>query len=307
MPKRTLCRWRKAAGTRPLKPGRPPYSAEVLRKARLELTQAMRFLGWETGWKTIRRHLPEMPTWLIQKMLSQIKLEYRRRKRRHQEKHRTSIKVLVKHALLTQDGTHTGRVRGRGASAEVTKDVGTLKTKASGSGRPLTAKEVVGGFKRLKKKRRLPLVWASDNFSPYIAEITEKFLRENQVVHLKSRAHTPQDNPWAEQAIGEGKAEAELGRGRRLGSARRGVRLLQKAYTKINRRPRASKGGRSANELDRVMPHWRTRISRPVFYAAVQRAINKATKGLNGRKARTAERKAIFGVLKRFKLIRVLV
>ncbi len=78
--------------------------------------------------------------------------------------------------------------------------------------------------------------------------------------------------------------------------------LLQAAYTRINRRPRATRGGLSANELEATLPHWRGRVARSRFYKTAKGLIRKETAGKMGRKARTAERRAIFRALARFGL-----
>ena len=269
------------------------------------MIHTLKFLGWDCGWRTIQGFLPQIPTRLIQKMLSQLKLEYRRRKRRHREKLRVRVVVLAKGALLGQDSAFTGRVRGRGASVEVTKDAATLKARAFGTGRPATAKDVLREFKRLKKVGRLPLAWGTDNASIFTAGTVQCFLRRNKVVHLRSRPRTPEDNGRTEQAIGEGRAESGLDRKRRLRSEKWGVTLFRRAFTKINRRPRGSKNWLSANELEKVLPRWQSMVSRRRFYGAVQKAVEKAKRRLKGRATRTAERKAIFRVMARFKLAKV--
>jgi transposase InsO family protein len=259
----------KAAKPAQRRAGRPPYSPAQKKQARRELNRALKILGWGCGWRTLKGHLPSIPTWLLQRMLSQLKLEFRRRRRKHRERHRTSVIILAREAMLAQDSTHTGRVRGRGACAEVTKDAATTKGKAYGDGKAWTAKDVVVRLKRLKASGHLPLVWSTDNAPIYTAKVVKDFLAKNRVIHFLSRPHTPQDNGRVEQLIGESKTDAGLGRGRRM----RGI-----------------------------LPHWRGKVSRAAFYKAATAAIRRATAGLKGREARTAQRKAILKALTRFKL-----
>ena len=66
--------------------------------------------------------------------------------------------------------------------------------------------------------------------------------------------------------------------------------------------PRASRGGRTANELDRELPHWRNMVSRHQFFRETRKEIRDRTKGPTGRALRRETREAIFRVLCRFGL-----
>ncbi len=170
MSKRTICRWRKAAGSKPPSPGRPPYRREELKRARRDLTRAIEVLGWKCGWRTFSQYLPDLPTWLIQRMLAQLKLEYRRRIRKHRQRNRKSVTILARGAMLAQDSAHLGRARAKASVGEVAKDCASLKTRAFGPGRPLKAADVVRQLKRLKARGRLPLVWSTDNAKIYTCD-----------------------------------------------------------------------------------------------------------------------------------------
>ena len=305
MPRKTAYRWLKAAGTRPRRPGRPPYSQGEKCRARKALLKAMERLGWTAGWRTMQLYLPRIKTKLLQRMLSDLKLEYRRRKRRHRLAHRKSVIVLAKNAVLFQDSTHTGRFRGIPVSGEVVKDAATLKSGALGDGKPVTARQVLAQFKKRKAEGKKPLVWGTDCNPVYDAFPVRMYMAREKVIHLRSRPYLPQDNGAIERAIGEAKPIHGLGRGRKLAGLERGVELLKDAFAKTNRRPRQTRCGHSANKLARILPGWRARVARKVFYEASRAEIAKATKGLRGRKGRTAERIAIFKTLVRYGLAKI--
>jgi hypothetical protein len=125
-----------------------------------------------------------------------------------------------------------------------------------------------------------------------------------KVIHLFSRPHTPQHNPWVERGIGEGKALAELNADVNLQSRAAGVQRLNDALQTLNNHwPRQSRGGLTAAQLEKKLPQWNKLVSRDEFYAAADAAIQEAVTEANGRKVRQATREAIFRTLERFGLI----
>ena len=240
---------------------------------------------------------------LIHAGLRLIKRWYRRRERNRAKEGRVSIKVQCQGVLLAQDSTHLGTARKRKVWAEVLKDAATLKAAVAGNGKPITASAMISILEGLKADHKLPLVLATDNGTAYKDGSVAAWLKENQVVHLKSRTHTPTDNARAERVIGEAKLLAELGRGKALSSAEHGLFSLTKAVCRLNQRPRLSRQGKSANELTQTTPGWYTRVRRSTFYHWAMSAVSSAVKNLEGRSARAAEREAIFRTLEWFGLI----
>jgi transposase InsO family protein len=202
-----------------------------------------------------------------------------------------------------QDTAHVGNTRRRRSWAEVRKDLGTLKSRALGDGKPVTGLAVLRQLREDKAKGKLPLVLLTDNARAYKCLAVQDWLQVHQVIHLLSRPRTPTDNGAVERAIGEGKAVQGLGKGVRLRSLTDGPRFLDMALQALNKGwPRASRGKRTGNQLERELPHWRPLTSRRRFYRETKKEIKVRTAGLAGRALRQATRETILMALCRFGL-----
>jgi len=240
---------------------------------------------------------------LINHVLRILKAEHRAREDARRRKFRVQLRVTVKHAVVGQDSTHVGNTRRQRSWAEVRKDLGTLKGRALGDGKPLTGLVMLRQLRAAKARDRLPLVLLTDNARAYKCRAVQEWLKVHQVIHLASRPRTPTDNGAVERSIGEGKAVRGLGKGVRLRSRANGPRYLDMALQALNKGwPRASRGGRTANQLERELPHWRTLVSRRRFYRETRKEIRRRTEGLAGRALRHATREAIFKMLCRYGL-----
>ena len=298
---RTLQRWKRTP--RPPRRGRPPHPKALKAKTRRQLKSLIRELGWGLGRQTAWDRLPHLPLRLINHVLRILKAEHRAREDARRRKARVQLRVKARSAVLGQDSTHVGNTRRRRSWAEAQKDLATLKGKAVGDGKPVTGLAMLGHLRKLKAKGRLPLVLVTDNARAYTCWAVQAWLLQHQVIHLASRPRTPTDNAAVERAIGEAKAVRGLGAGVRLRSRADGPRYLDQAMQALNKGwPRASRGGRTANELDRELPHWRSRVSRRRFFRETRKEIRERTKDLAGRALRRETREAIFGVLCRFGL-----
>jgi len=177
--------------------------------------------------------------------------------------------VVCSHAVWCQDATHLGRLTNRKAvEAEVVKDRGSLQTLGLSVGPSATADDVVLLLKTLKgKKGGLPLVLQTDNGSAYCSKQVGRLLAREKVVHLRSKVRQPTDNGAAERGIGELKAEAGLGCGKRIEHSHQAGLLLVSAAQKLNsNRLRGSKGYRTANQMAKTLPSWYNRVTRDRFY-----------------------------------------
>ena len=236
-------------------------------------------------------------------VLKILKAEHRAREDARKRRHRVSIRILAQGAVMGQDSAHVGNCRKKMVWAEVQKDLAILEGRSRGDGKALTGRAMLGQLRRLKAEGRLPLVLSTDNGSAYCCNVVDAWLKSHRVVHLRSRLRTPTDNGATERAIGEGKAISGLGKGIQLRRPSDGPRLLDNALQVLNRAwPRSSRGGLSSRLLKQRLPHWRTRVGRQKFYAAVQQAIRSRTRGLKGKKLRRETREAIFTTLIRFGL-----
>jgi transposase InsO family protein len=267
-------------------------------KARRQLKALIRELGWGLGRQTACARLPQLPLRLINHVLRILKADHRAREDVRRRKTRVQMRIKAKHAVLGQDSTHVGNTRSQRVWAEAQKDLATLKGRAVGDGKPVTGPAMLGHLRKIKARGRLPLVLVTDNARAYTCSEVQAWLRRNQVIHLASRPRTPTDNGAVERAIGEAKAVRGLGAGIRLRSRTDGPRNLDQAMQALNRGwPRASRGSKTANELDRELPHWRTMVSRRRFFRETRKEIRERTKGLAGRALRRETREAIFRVL----------
>ena len=260
--------------------------------------------GW-SGWRAIHEKV-DLPVRLIQLCVRTLKARRRTRIRRRIERTRVRTEVLATNVIWTQDSTHLGRVGFQARQAEVLKDRGPLRTVGLSVGRNATGRDVIDLFEAMKHVRGLPLVAALDNGPIYVCDEVVEYARRERMVLLRSRTHTPQDNGAAEVGIGELKTLAELGKGVQLqNTVDTASKLLAAAETLDRNRPRASKGYRTAMQLDSEMPRWYGRVRRDDFYRQAQNAMQSAARdGMTVRERRHAEREAIYSTLESFGLVK---
>ena len=264
----------------------------------------LRTIGYRAGRRTMELKLPDVPRRLLSDALNGLKTEHAVRQAERLRGDRVHIQVLAIGVLMTEDSTHVGYFKKCRVWAEVFKDVASTWSWAEGDGHCLTHHRVLNHLEGLWNEGLLPLVLATDNGSAYKDHWVQHALRKEKVIHLFSRPHTPQDNPWVERGIGEGKALAELNADVVLQSRAEGVQRLNVALQTLNNHwPRQSRGGLTAAQLEKKLPQWSELVSRDEFYAAADTAIKKAVIEANGRHERQATREAIFRTLERFGLI----
>jgi hypothetical protein len=132
------------------------------------------------------------------------------------------------------------------------------------------------------------------------------YLEAEQVIHLRSRIHTPTDNPVAEHKNRELKEESGLGKGVRLADHAEAAASLGPAQRRLDEgRLRASREWKTAAELDRDLPRADALVQRATFYAEARSAMREAVLGLGDPKdIRKAEQDAIWRTLERHGLAR---
>jgi len=176
----------------------------------------------------------------------------------------------------------------------VNKDRGSLRTEVTMAEAPATrASDTLKVLKTLKDSGRLPLVAATDNGSPFVADLVEDYLHENKVVHLKSLPRVPQQNGSAENAV------ADVKRLVRNGST------TSEACQILNfNRKRETLSWKTPAEVEQEHLEPCTNEFRNEFYKATKAAIEDALVGTKtAYEKRKAEREAIFQTMERFKLI----
>ncbi len=156
----------------------------------------------------------------------------------------------------------------------------------------------------LEGSRGLPLVWQTDNGGCYVAEEVQAYLQGKKVVHLRSLPRTPEHNAYAESGIGELKAASRLGRGVVLASVEGAAEHLGRVSRRLDaHRLRASRGWKTSDQLDACMKAGYN-VDRDRFYARIQECKARAVQGAcSTRKARQAEREAVYAVLEEFGLV----
>lgn len=244
---------------------------------------------------------------LVQQETAAIHREGRVQRRRACERRRVGHEVLCRDAIWAQDATHVGRFEtGQEISAEVATDRATLSTVILAVGAPAAAEDLVGHLERAKVERGgLPLVWQSDGGGANRSAAVASYLERERVVHLLSRPHTPTDNPSAEHKNRELKEEGDLD-----AAASRTAEAADAALACARRRVdegrlRASRGWKTAVELDRALPRADALVDRDRFYAEARSAIRAAALGHDdARSRRKAEQDAIWATLERHGLAR---
>ena len=306
MRERTVRNWMKNSAEPLKRVGRPPHSDEKRKEALYAVARERKVQGKQAGWRKIVKGLAgSQPTRLVQESLSSLKARGRRRKRKRLKEASRRVTVLAKNVIWTQDGLHLGRCRGDEVKGESIKDRATLGVNSLLVGLPACGEDVVLLLKTTKEKKgTLPLVYQTDNESTYLSEVVQDYLREECVVHLLSRVHTPTDNGASEIGIRELKSETGLGKGVRLDSAIQGALQLHGGAVKQNGHLlRASKGYLTPNTLADTLPTWYNRVDRRQFYEETCRAVEKSVQGKIGNRARKAQRDAILNMLNKNGLI----
>jgi transposase InsO family protein len=258
-----------------------------------------------SGWRTVRDAQPELPVRLVQASVAALKARGRRRAAGHRTATRTTLHVLSRDVLGSEDASELGRCAEARVHGEAVKDVASLRTlQPTVVPRAPCAHDTIAKLQALERQGRLPLVLATDYGGPYVASEVERWLAEHEVVHLLNLPHTPQHNAWIERAFRELEAEAGLGAGLVLDSLDEAlVRLLDARRRLEEHRPRACLGGRTAADVDRMLPSWEAAVDRGAFYAAACQARDEALRDVIGARARRrAAREATLSTLERFGL-----
>ena len=312
------CRWlgelrrRFEAGEEETPSGRPSIAAEERARVRALVARERASQGAATGSRPIYERLskaePEISLMLVREELAALKRGGRSQGQREMDAAREGYEVLGRDTMWGEDTTHLGRVEGgEEVTGELIRDRATLSTVSLTVGPPPTANDVLADLSRAALDRGgWPLVLQRDNASIYAAEIVAMELVARRVIVLRSRVHTPTDNPATEHAHGEYKAETGLGKGVVLASDEEAAARLERAQRSLDEgRIRPSRGWLTAEQLDRVVPRGDTYVDREEFYSAACSAVEAAVLGLeDADQRREAERGAIFATLCRFGLAR---
>lgn len=267
-------------------------------------------MEWERqgrpGWRPVAERLTEVPVRLVQRSVSELKKRRRDEVRERREAERVRVEVLARDAVWARDGLFCGRRRRSPVEGEVMRDRGSLRTVMSEAQEgALTAQQVIARFEEVRLRRGLPLVVQMDNGAAYRSAAVREYLDDQQVIVLWSLPRVPQHNGAAEKAVGEVKRAACLGRGAALSGVEEAQERLDAAVEALDRcRPRASKGWKTAVELDEALPGVHT-VDRERFYGECRRRMQEAVQGARTwREGRQGEREAVWSTLEAYKLVR---
>lgn len=290
--RRTLGNWKKQVQREELKTGRPSYNEAEKIRAILQVGREWKRQGSTVGWRGVEAGLDKkIPTRLVQKTLSRLKLLQRKKYRMRLEKERISVKVKYRNIYWSQDGAKYKK-----ENYQIIKDRSSLKVLSAKKLKVEKSKIIIDLLKKMKETRGLPLVLGTDNGSMYTSQETQTFLAENQIVHLRSLPRTPQHNGSVECAIRELKEEAMLN-----------DCSLDEAASRLNKnRLRASFSFKSSEKIDdKVVCEYSEKV-RSFFYYSCQAEIQKCCSEIkNNRSKRMMERKVILKNLEQFGFIKI--
>ena len=299
--------------------GRPRIAGEERARLRALVAEQLRTQGFTTGWRPVLQALlgaetatgvpRKLSVTLVQQETAALKKAARARRSRALEETREGHEVLYRDAVWAQDATHVGRLESRSEiQAEVATDRATTATVIAAVGLPATGEEIKKHLEGAAAERGgLPLVWQSDLGSANTSATLAAYLEGEQVIHLRSRVHTPTDNPAAEHKNRELKEESGLGKGVRHASREEAAARLEPARRRLDeRRPRASRRWRTAAQLDRELPRADTLVRRAEFYDEARSAVKEAVLGLTDPKEiRKSEQRALWRTLEKHGVARL--
>lgn len=324
---RTLRSWRERAADGPSVMGRPPHPEET-RRAALPLVLA----AWESQGKSsgrprvmaaLRRMGQRVPESIVRELLRDIKAARARLLAKQREAERVHVTVHASDVLWTQDASHLARDEHGKVEALAVKDVAPAKAITTSVGGPTCGEDVIALLERAEEERGLPLVLGMDRGPANRDAQVQAWLEARSVVVLWNVPRTPQHNApiesfWSElklelDALGELQVRPPDPSQGPVSLSEPGVSTTKRHFraavprlvARLNaQRVRPSRGGHTADELDRILPHAEHRVNRARFYASACAAIEAAVRGLDNARARwRAEREAIWRTLEQFRLV----
>ena len=303
---RTLGYWRTHArrGALPRR-GRPAHDQAAHRRAFWHVGRAMVKQGFP-GSGPVRKACLGVPTRLVQHYVRIFKRQRDDHRRRRIERCRISVEVLARDVIWAQDGWHMGRLPdGRALESQLFKDRGSLRTVCWDVGLAQDQGDLIAQLEAQRLGRGLPLVIASDNLSSCCGRLVQTYLEYHQVIHLLSLPRTPQHNGAAECHIRQLREVTGFRKGMLHEDVLEPASRLLCAVGQLDARPRASKGWKTAVELDDVLPMGYNVVGRDRFYEEARKRMKTAVLGARSwREARMAEREAVYAALECFGLVR---
>jgi transposase InsO family protein len=328
VPVRTLRCWRERAAEAPAVMGRPPHTEDERRAALPLVLSAWESQGKSSGrgrvLKALQRMGRKVSESLVREHLRDIKAAHQRVLARRREAERVHVTVHARDALWSQDASHMARAEEGKVEALAVKDVAAVKVVGTSVGGPTRGMDVRALLERIELERgTLPFVLGMDRGPANRDRELLAWLRKRSVIVLFNVPRTPQHNAPIESFWSELKLELDaLGELQMpIADASQGPRSLSEAgvqtktghfrvcvprlVARLNtQRVRPSRGGYTADELDRILPHAEDLVDRACFYDTACAAIERAVQGITNARARQrAEREAIWRTLEEFGLV----
>jgi transposase InsO family protein len=326
IPERTLRSWRDQAASCS-RMGRPPCATEIWAALRA-VARAWKTQGRSAGRERVLEELERMgvvvPVTLVRELLRTLKARWRRVQERRRAAQRVHVTVHARDALWSQDASHMGRDQHGKVEALAVKDVAALQVVGTAVGGPTRGEDVIALLERIELMHgRLPFVLGMDRGPANREKELLAWLKKRRVLVLFNVPRTPQHNAPIESFWSELKLELDA-----LGAlqmpfadASQGPRSLSEAgvetktghfrvcvsrlVRRLNaQRVRPSRGGFTADELDRMLPRAEDLVDRARFYDTACAAIERAVQGIENARARQrAEREALWRTLEEFGLV----
>lgn len=282
---RTLRSWKKSAQKNKQR-GRKP-----LRSSFSETRQIVK--EWKKqgypGSRPVIQALSGVRVRRVREVIAEMKLRRRRRALLLRKKNRMHVSVKKIGVVVTMDGATIQR----GEDIIVSRDRGSLSVNANSCFGSLRSEHTIYELEQLKVSGRLPLVFCSDNGSPFCANTVKTYLDKHKIIHLRSLPRVPQHNGSCENAVKELKQLLNEGL-----SIENACEILNKS------RKRRQLGWKTTEEVDGENFVQYNEESREIFYNEALLAIKQALHGTKSvMERRKAEREAILTTMERFDLI----
>jgi hypothetical protein len=302
--RRTLENWRHAD---PKRRGRPPLPEPQQRAELACIAREVHRQGRKAGWRPVWKVLSGVARLsVVQRYVPALKRKRAQHRRRAREARRLHIQVHGENTLWSLDAAQMGRDLEGPVRAELVRDVGAHRTPGLTVSRSITHTTVIDTFELARRiQGTLPLVAGSDNGSENCNQHVAGYLREHQVIHLRSLPRVPQHNPWVEHTWGELRGETGIASDTRVDGVVDVERRLHTARHRLDHeRWRPVRAPPSAHSGDKIGAQQYTPEQREIFYRTTCAAIEAATRDCKRkRERRKAEREAILATMERFGLI----
>lgn len=304
--KRTLRSWKlKAKKDCNKRSGRPSYTIKEHRRALILVARELRKQG-HPGSPAIACALKnKVSLRLVRLYVGKINLRRRKILREARELNRVAVVVKASNVIWSQDGTHLGRMGRKPVEAQLIKDCASKKVICVSTGKSADSVNIVSIFESIKHNREMPLVWMTDNGSCYVNKEVESYMRNEQIIHLRSLPRVPEHNGVAERMMCELKKASLLGKRTVLYDQKLAHEKLVECVQKINlNRKRTTLGFKTSSEVDDEFSNKLLLFDRQSFYEEYCKQKEQLLKTKKGHQLKLYEREMVMCLLEKYELIK---